>query len=87
MFTRVNGRNIVLGSEGVVEIPRPIPKLPHRYEPATQEDLKALFDKGHPFVIKEAKPKAKPKTTQENDKAKESDTGDDTGLIEGNNNP
>lgn len=87
MFTRINGRNIVLGCEDVAEMSRPAPKLPVKYYPATQEDLKALFDKGHPFIVKEAKPKAKPKTIEQDDKAKESDTGDNSGLIEGNDQP
>jgi hypothetical protein len=75
---RILGENFCLGADRV-EVARPLPKFPLIFPKATKEQMKALFEKGYPNIIKEAKP------TKNEPKIEKSDSRDDTGLIEDNN--
>lgn len=69
LITRINSKNVCLGADKH-EVKRPLPNMPTVYVEADQSDLKALYDKGHKFITKKAK---------NVNKAKKSDTADDTG--------
>ena len=89
VLTRINGKNIVLGAD-YHENEKSAPQLPTVYNKADQKDLKALYDLGFKWVekVQDEKPKSdKPKSKKADvDKAKKSNTGDNTGLSEGNDN-
>lgn len=89
VLTRINGKNIVLGAD-YHENEKSAPQLPTVYNKADQKDLKALYDLGFKWVekVQDEKPKTeKPKQKKANvDKAQKSDSGNDTGLSEGNDN-
>lgn len=68
------GKYYVLGSSEPLIYKRPLPLIPIIFEPATQEQMKALFEKGCNFIEKEASVKPKSKAKNE---VKESDSGDD----------
>jgi hypothetical protein len=67
----IKGKYFVLGSSEPLINERPLPLKPIIFEPATQEQLKALYEKGFKFIVKET-PKAKAKN-----EVKESDSGND----------